>query len=295
MYIPQNTNENYDYNCPGQPQNNQNQGYQYNPYSNIYNQVSEKKPIGSSYRVNPNEKQSLKNVNYFQNFPASKYPLAELEYASNVLIAQKGNCLRAITCGSINCENLYRVMIGNNENNRKVLFELEEINNCCWHCCFESCWRSFSMDIKKVTEDNGISIMESLAHIERPCLPGIFCCLRPELYIMQENVLIGKIIQPFKCCSPEFEIYDGKGVMKYFIKISCCQCAFFCGKCLEVNGEIYDASTNSVVGYIKKECSCQSIFNKADDYWVVFPKNASVNEKLTLISAVILIDYRLFD
>jgi hypothetical protein len=116
----------------------------------------------------------------------------------------------------------------------------------------------------------------------------------------------GKIIEPYTCFDPKFNVYDKSGQLRYVIIADCCQCGFICrnscGKCSEVlfqihkpGKEVMDA--NNTDGHIKKLFSgtVQEIVSDADNFHMVFPVDATAEDKLLLIGNVLMIDYRFYE
>lgn len=235
------------------------------------------------------------NQQYWLNIPASANPAEDLAKASTVKVSQRTNCCEAITCSLCECSNIYDVIVEDNSNSQKHLFELEEINGCCWKCCAPAKCRSFQMDVKQVIDKNGQKTTTPYASIERPCKLGCLCCCEPEIYVKQNGVQVGKATIPCKCCGTEIHIFNEKGDHKYTMKMGCCTLGLCCGPCCAVRGDIYEANSEVIVGVISKECSACHCCTKADDYHLNFPNNATVAEKMNLIAGVILLDYRMFE
>lgn len=260
------------------------------------NQMGYQQPVPQNQVVYQQQSQQQPNEEkYWEKIPASSDPISDLTKAATVKISQRGNCCEVITCGLCECENIYDVIIEDSSNGKKHIFEMEEINGCCWKCCAPATCRSFQMDVKQVVEKDGKKSTTPFATFERPCKLGCLCFCEPEIYIKKGQNQLGKATMPCKCCGTELHIFNEKGDHKYTVKLGCCQCGFCCGPCCNVRGDIYEANTEVIVGVVSKECSCTRCCNKADDYHLNFPNNATVNEKLNLIAAVTLMDYRLFE
>ena len=89
---------------------------------------------------------------------------------------------------------------------------------------------------------------------------------------------------------------------KYSIEISCCQCGFMCrsnicGKCSEVNGNIYKENdlTHPVGSFKKVENCVLEMITDANSFEIIFPTDATVGDKLNILATVILIDYRFYE
>ena len=112
----------------------------------------------------------------------------------------------------------------------------------------------------------------------------------------------GTINQPFTCCSPLFEAVDETDGSKYSVEIPYCQCGFMCrsnccGKCHEVNGNIYKENdlTHPVGSFKKVENCVLEMITDANSFEIIFPTDATVGDKLNILATVILIDYRFYE
>lgn len=128
------------------------------------------------------------------------------------------------------------------------------------------------------------------------------CLARPEISIRNNNHYFGKIVEPFSCCDAIYDVYDQSDKSKWKISGDCCQCGLMfkntiCGKCSEVTFNIYSAQdTTTPKGHIKKLCSgLQELVSDADNFELVFPADATPDEKMMLIGTVLMIDYRHFE
>lgn len=142
---------------------------------------------------------------------------------------------------------------------------------------------------------------------DRPCKCTVLCCCRPEIEIKTKNgSVIGKVVEPFTCCSPCFKIYNAQGIITYSVLVNCCQCIYLCncktkcsiGKLYDGKFEIYDGdyTTGTPVGFIeKKSKGCAQMVSVADSYLLRFPPKASSEDRISLLAAAIMIDYRYYE
>jgi len=216
-----------------------------------------------------------------------------LENAPAAKIKQQIEWLELLTC----CEtkNRYDVFAKINEQSIYLFRCKEESGWCMRNCCPGNC-REFNL---KLTLPN----QQIFAYLERPYKCTCCCCNRPLMTCkFKDGKKFGKIIEPFRLCSPLFETYDESDASKYFLEIPCCQCGFCCrgspcGKCYEVYGNIYNnPNLTTPVGVIKKKEKCiQETFTDANTFQITFPVDATIYDKLNLIAAVLMIDYRYYE
>jgi len=140
----------------------------------------------------------------------------------------------------------------------------------------------------------------------------MFCLDRPELsvywgnYETNINIMVGKIKEPCTCINVKMDIMDPNGLLRYKIDADGCQCGICCrgspcGKCSEVWFPLFSAkkdyfSFETKDGHIiRKFAGCfQSQFTTADNFDVVFPIDATPDDKLMIIGTALMIDYRYY-
>jgi hypothetical protein len=117
---------------------------------------------------------------------------------------------------------------------------------------------------------------------------------------VRNNRLVGSVHDPFDCCNPNYIIKDENKNIKYRISAACCQKGFYC--CSDIYFYIYPAGDlpmveENAIGKITKlwtDCMKEAC-TKANNFLTVFPKDATVDDKVLLIGATLLIDYTLFE
>ena len=188
-------------------------------------------------------------------------PLNELNTIQKVYVIQKFELLETVT----GCEtpNQYYVFAKDQEGNKKYLFKAKEHSNwCCRNCCPGSA-RSFSLDLKRVTQTaQGYEKKVDFAKFERPWRCTFCCFCRPEMtgkFEGEKTGFLGKVVEPCTVCDPLIRIINSENVIAYTITCNCCQCGYRCrsscfGRCSEVDFSIHKGSTLSekAVGNVYK-------------------------------------------
>ena len=220
-------------------------------------------------------------------------PIKILETCPIVKIKQQIEWLEVIS----GCETKNRYDVFAKINDQSLyLFKCKEQSGWCMRNCCPSDCREFNL---KLTLPN----QQIFAILERPFKCTCCCCNRPFMTGKLSNgQKFGKVKEPFRLCSPFFQIYDENNNKKYCLEIPCCQCGFCCrdncyGKCSEVFGNIYkNNDLEHPVGIIRKKEKCiQETFTDANTFVITFPVQATIYDKLNLISAVLMIDYRYYE
>ena len=121
-------------------------------------------------------------------------------------------------------------------------------------------------------------------------------CSNPQtqVFLVENNIILGDIRQPNGCCcsDPDYQIKNSKSI-KYRIVTNGCQCSYcFCDGCSCVNSgarfNILDSTHTQIVGDIFK--SELSSSNDLLTYKIIFPEDATPDEKILIISSVFSID-----
>ena len=233
-----------------------------------------------------------------QAFIYCKDPMAELAGCFGALIRQEIEMFEVIS--GCETQNRYHVFLQSNMG-LKYAFKCIERSGCCARVCCSNDCRSLKLDIRHVASANeDPDLSKILISAIKPCACNCCCFCRTHLDIClsDNNIFIGRIREPCTCCDIETEIYDKNNELKYIIVGNCCQFGLCCGssaeKLTEINFKIKSNGQN--VGVMKKlSSSMGEYFSKADSYKIVFPNDATPEEKMLLICAGLLIDYQNFE
>ena len=281
----------------------------------------EKDKAGIFFEDELKDDESTSSQNYWYRGEIMKLvpnALKELMETKEVVIEQKIELMEVLT----GCEtpNRYNVYLINNSRQKTFLFKCKEESN--WFCrnCITSNNRSFFLKMHHIISSNKKSdYKKTIGNFERPFRCPCLCFCRPVMdgfYTGDENednkkhrnsggkVKMGKVVEPFSC-SPELLIYGDDNKIKWKIYGEYCQCGFWArdfsvGKCYEVDFWIYegdaDVSRSKPVGNIHKVFKGLSeLVTDSDAFILTFPKKAQAIERLLLIGAVIMIDYRFYE
>lgn len=231
-------------------------------------------------------------------------PLMELMNVRTAIVKQKFELLEAVT----GCEtpNRYYVYVKDEQGNKKYLFKAKENSSClCRYFCPGSC-RGFELDLRRVVDYSKGGNKVNFARFKRPFKCTCYCCNRPELvgnFIGEKSGYIGKISEPCTVCDPKLHLSNSSNVIAYTITCNCCQCGYClrdtcCGKCSEVDFNIFKGSTDNgqPVGNIHKEYKgCRTFVGDVDDFKITFPIEATPEEKVLIIGAVIMMDFLYYE
>ena len=230
-----------------------------------------------------------------------KDPMSELNTCTGVIIRQQPELLEAITgCETANRYHVY----GQTGQELKYLFKCMEKSGCCMRNFCPSNIREFNMEIIHILNLGPQPVSKLFANAMKPLMCPCFCCCRPEMTLLlgEQKEIVGKIVNPYTCCDPEFEIFDKSGNVKFKVHADCCQCGLMCannicGKFSSANFDIYDGAMTNKVGQISRmpAQSYAEMVTDADSYQINFPAQASAEDKLLLIALGLMIDYQYFE
>ncbi len=226
-----------------------------------------------------------------------------LAQSNGCFIKQKMELLEIIT----GCETKNRYDVSLKINNAFYMaFHCKEISNCCCRNFCPSEKRAFQMDIKYCP--NGVDC-GSWALIDRPFQCTCYCCCRPEMNVkLRTGQNIGRVTEPWGACSILVDVFNSQDQLKYQIDRSCCEAAIMCrndicgamtsidfpilatdpsgsGSKLQ-DGNIERKGRNIVKALMDSDADC---------FDVVFPRTATPEEKLLIITTVLMLDFRYFE
>ena len=229
-----------------------------------------------------------------------KDPMSELNNCTGVIIRQQPELFEAITgCETANRYHVY----GQTPQGLKYLFKCMERSDFCMRSCCPSDIREFNMEIYHVI-NLGQQATKLFANALKPLMCPCLCCCRPEMTLLlgAQKEVVGKIVNTFTICDPEFDVFDKTGNLKFRVHADCCQCGLMCannicGKFSSANFEIYDGTLSTKVGQISKmpAQSYTEMVTDADSYQITFPAQASSYDKLLLIALGLMVDYQYFE
>ena len=226
---------------------------------------------------------------------------------SEIVIKQEVDVLEAV----IGCQqpNNYQVYGKLPNGEKKSIFKCREFSSCGMRCLCPVKHRGFSMRIKLVFQENNFNEEEEdeeynnrIIDINKDCRCPCLCCIRPcmEIFLTESYEKLGRVEQSFSFCDPVFRIYDKDDKEIFYIEANCCQCGLMCrnnffGKTDEAHFFIYNIDDRSnAVGEICKKAA-KSMLSIADNYSIILPLKATIEEKILITMAGIIIDYQYFE
>ena len=188
--------------------------------------------------------------------------------------------------GFCDVPNKYNVAVITKSNQKLMLFKCIENSGWCQRNCCPSGQAAFDMDV------NTFDTNTKVADLEKPFSCACFCCCRPELTAKYANGnTFGRATEPYCVMKPTFNIYDASNQLKYIIVFDCCNWG-----CCDYNANIYKADNeNTAIGTISKKATLKDLLLSCTTFEIVFPNDATPDDKMLIISNVLLIDYRMFE
>ena len=223
---------------------------------------------------------------------------------SGVFIKQKVEMLEAAS--GCETENIYHVFALDDDMRKKgpLLFRCKERSTTCSRFCLPGECRPFQMAVSSASLGNEDSDSEPFLSLERPCKWSCLCCNRPEVKVTLvetgQSEYLGKIFDHWNLCDKVFDIHDRENSKKYVIAGGCCQVGFWCrcvcDPCQKIDFSV-KAPSGETISRVQKRSPgvVQAYLVDADFFAVEFPKNSTATDKALLMSAVLFMDYRLFE
>ena len=238
-------------------------------------------------------------INSPQNFVYIQDPFTELANSYGAIISQTPSFLEALT-GCVT-QNRYHVFL-ETPYGLKYCFKCNEKSEGCARCCLSGKARPLQIIMRHVVslEELRGDLAKVFIIIDKPCQPGCCCFCRPymDVRLADNGQRLGIIREPCTCCDIVTYVMDGNGSLRYEIVGDCCQLGLCCGSAVQKLANInFDIRQNGfVVGSVKKLSSnIGEFFTKADSFEIVFPTNATPNDKLLLIINGLMLDYQNFE
>ena len=238
-------------------------------------------------------------INNPQNFVYFQDPMTELAESSGAVIRQQVEMIEALT--GCETQNRYHVFL-QTQMGLKYAFKCNEKSDACSRCCCPGESRPFTMIIRHIISYDQLNsdLAKIIIQIDKPCTMACCCLCRPHMDVrfVDTNQFLGRVRQPCTCCDLETEIYDGSGNLRYQIIGDCCQFGLCCGSTAQKLASIkFNIIQNGmIVGSMRKlGANFGEFFTKADSYQILFPANATPQEKMLLIIAGLMIDYQYFE
>lgn len=190
------------------------------------------------------------------------------------------------------------------EAKRRRLFKCDERPDWCAKHCMSADCRPFELKIEKITPDPDMA-GEPVLYLQRECRCTFMCCNRPEtkVYLTEggQKTYLGKVYDPYNFCNHTFEVLDARDQKRFNIEANCCQLGFYCkcpcDACQKIEFDLTSGPENRVEAPIMKygKGCMKNALGTADDFRCPFPANATWEDKALLLSAIIMIDYMMFE
>ena len=122
--------------------------------------------------------------------------------------------------------------------------------------------------------------------------------MKVHLVECDQNILLGKVVNPFGCCELKLNIFNASNDLRYTIVGSCCQCGVICQGpcCQEVELQILNVAAEQVGTLRRVKASIlQNVVETVANFTVTFPQHSNGPDRALLIAATIMLDYTYFE
>lgn len=224
-----------------------------------------------------------------------------MDSLDGIYIIQKFEYIEAFLDG-YESPNKYYVYALDSSGNKtgKVLLKCKEKTDFCQRNCLSQECRGINMKVKNLMSQNEDTVLE----LTKPCNCTFACFNRPEMEVLlvenRQNQHLGKVTDPWDCFNHGFKVYDSNNKLSYKVVAGCMQLGLCCNcpfdSCEEVDFEVIDRDGIRQEDLRKVGKGClQNSMGDADNFSVPFPKNATWEEKVLLLTVALMIDYRMFE
>lgn len=304
----QNMNEQPPINYPQQNRNNPQQNMNYPPQGMSYPQQNTAFPP-QNYAVG----QPIKNivtagVPAYETIFMPKSGFDKL-MIPGIFVKQKFELLEVLTgCETENKYTVYACDVAGNKEGIP-LFKCKEKSGFFNRNCLPGDCRRFGME---VTHDSGGQLsLDGLPFLkmERPFACTFLCLNRPFIEVnYSENGLnsyLGKVVNDFSCCEMFFTVFDKTNNPVYQIRGTIWQIGVYrqqnncavCKSCQQAFLFILDLRQGGrKVGIIEKRGKgFTELISDADNFSLLFPIKATAEERVLIMAACLLLDFRYFE
>ncbi|CAG7822032.1 unnamed protein product [Allacma fusca] len=217
------------------------------------------------------------------SFPINVPP--GLEYLTTVdqLFVKQEVELLEVLCG---CETKNKYKVSNSQG--QVIYSVKEDTDCCTRNCCDAL-RPFDILIRDSQE-------REVIHLSRPfaCGSCLCPCLLQSIDVeAPPGIPVGRVVQDWSMCIPQFRVLDASGETVLRIKGPC----FTFSLCGSVEFQILSKDGSTQVGKISKQWSglLREFYTDADNFGLSFPIDLDVRMKAVMLGALFLIDFMFFE
>ena len=206
--------------------------------------------------------------------------------------------------------NRYQVYYKNPDDKKyTMLFSGKEMSGYFFRNCCVGETRPFIMNLKHVSNNRRNLTdftRDNFASFSKPFqLSGCFCSVKMSSKYFQ-GLPFGSIIQEWSLCDPVIKVLNTSGEIVYTVTTDCCKCSYFfrgsCGMFKPVTFYIFSGKygnskkSNLASGKIEKNImGIQSFISDSDNFEILFPPEATEEDKMNLIGVGLMIDYIYFE
>lgn len=225
---------------------------------------------------------------------------------TGIYVKQKFDVLEAMT--GCDTPNRYYVFEQSSQGaaKKKKIFRCKEKSGWCARNCMSADCKPFQMEISKCFKEEEYDEEHPVIILDRECKCTCMCCNRPTMTVNivenGQNRPIGRVVDSWDCVNYSFTIYDAQDKKRFFIKAGCCQCGFWCKcpceTCESITFDLYSGEEEKPEAPILKKGTGSCIKNaagSADHFACPFPMTATWEDKVLLLSAILMIDFMMFE
>eukprot|EP00747_Dinoflagellata_sp_TGD_P164414 gnl/TRDRNA2_/TRDRNA2_184321_c0_seq1.p1 gnl/TRDRNA2_/TRDRNA2_184321_c0~~gnl/TRDRNA2_/TRDRNA2_184321_c0_seq1.p1 ORF type:complete len:226 (+),score=48.76 gnl/TRDRNA2_/TRDRNA2_184321_c0_seq1:80-757(+) len=163
--------------------------------------------------------------------------------------------------------------------------------------CLERICCSTNRSLTFIAHAGPDKMAPEVLHMHKPFGIPCLCLCRPEFEVtLPSGTPVGKVEDPFACCTMNQHIYNDQGELVFNVDGSICQCGLCCKLCADVEFSVTDPHSGEEIGHITKpKVTCMEMCKKINRFQVQFPEGCSEHDKALLVASAMLLDLAYFE
>ena len=172
----------------------------------------------------------------------------------------------------------------------QVMHIAEECDCCTRQCCGPARNTQLNLHLGNHKSGPQLATFHKDLHLNL-----CFFFMRPAMTLEIGGVAGGSVYDPCACCVVNQQVKNANGELAYIITGSVFQCAAMC-PCFDMHFDILKPGSEAPVGAVDKIFNgCEELMLNVNKFRILFPEDATNEQKCLLVGAVMLLDFCYFE
>ena len=173
---------------------------------------------------------------------------------------------------------------------QQVMHIAEECDCCTRQCCGPARNTQLNLHLGNHKSGPQLATFHKDLHLNL-----CFFFMRPAMTLEIGGVAGGSVYDPCACCVVNQQVKNANGELAYIITGSVFQCAAMC-PCFDMHFDILKPGSEAPVGAVDKIFNgCEELMLNVNKFRILFPEDATNEQKCLLVGAVMLLDFCYFE